>query len=227
MGEAFRRFDTPVTGGNVSFYNQNPDGPVFPTPTIGMVGLLEDAGKKMTLDLKNEGDLIIMVGSSSGDINSSQYLAHCCGIDHSPAPAFELEEEFSLQQRIQELIRKDLIESAHDVSEGGLFVALLESAFNRQLGFDVMAKDPALRKDGQWFGEKQSRVIISVKPENLASVEKVLNGSAFEELGVVTNGSIEVDGMNWGEIAEWMELYDTAIEKYLSKEEAGSALSSI
>lgn len=227
MGEACRKFDTPVTGGNVSFYNQNPDGPVYPTPTIGMVGLLEDVSKKMTLDFKEAGDIILLIGSSGDDINSSQYLSKICGVEFSPLPHFDLEEEYVLQQKITELISKGLIESAHDVSEGGLFVTLLESSFNNILGFDVVANDYNTRKDAQWFGEKQSRVVVSVKKEKLETVKKVLGNHPFEELGMVTDGSVEVDGMEWGHIEDWKEKYDSAIENYLSKEEAGSALSSI
>jgi phosphoribosylformylglycinamidine synthase len=227
MGEACVKFDTPVTGGNVSFYNQNPDGPVYPTPTIGMVGLLDDVNDKMTLDFKEEGDVIVLIGSSGNDINSSQYLAKICGVEFSPAPAFELEEEFALQQKITELIKNGLIESAHDVSEGGLFVTLLESGFHRNLGFDVVAADYNIRKDAQWFGEKQSRVVVSVKAEKLNELKKLLGGHPFEELGVVINGSVEVDGMEWGAIEWWKEKYDTAIENYLIKEEAGSALSAV
>jgi phosphoribosylformylglycinamidine synthase subunit PurL len=227
MGEACRKFDTPVTGGNVSFYNQNPDGPVYPTPTIGMVGLLEDINNKMTMDFKAAGDVLLLIGSSGNDINSSQYLSKICGIEYSPAPYFELEEEFVMQQMLAKLIQKGLIESAHDVSEGGLFVTLLESSFNNHLGFDVVANDYTIRKDAQWFGEKQSRVVVSVKKEKLDVVKKVLDNHPFEELGMVTTGSIEIDGMEWGFINEWKEKYDTAIEKYLKKEEAGAALSSI
>lgn len=227
MGEACVKFNTPVTGGNVSFYNQNPDGPVYPTPTIGMVGLLENINNKMTLDFKEEGDVILLIGSSGDDINSSQYLSKICGVKYSPAPQFELEEEFALQQSITRLINQQLIVSAHDVSDGGLFVTLLESCFNNNLGFDVVANDYNTRKDAQWFGEKQSRVVVSVKAEQLAAVKKALGNHPFEELGVVTGGSVEVDGMEWGMIDEWKEKYDTAIENYLSKEEAGSALSSI
>jgi phosphoribosylformylglycinamidine synthase len=227
MGEACRKFDTPVTGGNVSFYNQNPDGPVYPTPTIGMVGLLEDINSKMTMDFKAAGDVLLLLGSSGNDINSSQYLSKICGIDYSPAPGFNLEEEFAMQQKLAELINKRLIESAHDVSEGGLFVTLLESSFNNLLGFDVVANDYNIRKDAQWFGEKQSRVVVSVKKEKLDAVKKVLDNHPYEELGLVTTGSVEIDGMEWGFINEWKEKYDTAIENYLVKEEAGAALSSI
>ncbi|HEX6170909.1 MAG TPA: phosphoribosylformylglycinamidine synthase subunit PurL, partial [Chitinophagaceae bacterium] len=164
MGEACRKFDTPVTGGNVSFYNQNPDGPVYPTPTIGMVGLLENINEKMTLDFKEEGDVIYLLGRSTNDINSSQYLAKVCNVEFSPAPYFELEEEFSLQQKIAELINRKLIQSAHDISEGGLFITLCESGFNRELGFTVETKDD-LREDAYLFGEGQSRVVVSVKAD--------------------------------------------------------------
>ncbi|MGQ0738452.1 MAG: phosphoribosylformylglycinamidine synthase subunit PurL [Bacteroidota bacterium] len=227
MGEACRKFDTPVTSGNVSFYNQNPDGPVYPTPTIGMVGLLEDVNAKMTLDFKNEGDVILLVGYSSNDINSSQYLSKLCGVEFSSAPQFDLEEEYALQRKITELIGRGLVESAHDVSEGGLFIALLESGFHNNLGFDVVAKDYNIRKDAQWFGEKQGRVLVSVKTEKTGEAKKALGNHPFEELGIVTAGTVEVDGMEWGMIDDWKEKYDTAVENYLSKEEAGSALSSI
>ena len=104
MGEACIKFDTPVTGGNVSFYNQNPDGPVYPTPTIGMVGLLENIENKMTLDFKNEGDVIYLLGKITNDINCSEYLHKICNVEYSPAPYFDLEEEFRLQQKLLELI---------------------------------------------------------------------------------------------------------------------------
>jgi phosphoribosylformylglycinamidine synthase len=96
MTEACNKFNTPFTGGNVSFYNQSPSGPVYPTPTIGMVGLLEDSDNKMTLDFKNEGDLIYLLGKSQNDINCSEYLHKICGIEFSPVLYFNLEEEFLL-----------------------------------------------------------------------------------------------------------------------------------
>jgi len=227
MGDACRKFETPVTGGNVSFYNQNPDGPVFPTPTIGMVGLLEDVSNKMTLHFKAQGDIILLIGASGNDIASSQYLSKLQGVHFSPAPQFDIDEEFVLQQTLTGLISSGLISSAHDVSEGGLFITLLEAGFTHQLGFDVVAADADIRKDGYWFGEKQSRVVVSVKKENLEAVKELLGNHPYEELGLVTDGSVEVDGMEWGQITEWQNSYDTSIENYLAKEEAGAALSSI
>ncbi|MEO5945703.1 MAG: phosphoribosylformylglycinamidine synthase subunit PurL [Chitinophagaceae bacterium] len=226
MGEACRKFDTPVTGGNVSFYNQNPDGPVYPTPTIGMVGLLEDVDQRMTLDFKKEGDIIYVLGEITNDINSSQYLCKLCKVEYSHAPHFELENEFELQKTVASLITKGLVLSAHDISEGGLFVTLCESGFNRELGFSVITTG-GIRKDASLFGEGQSRVVVSVALDNVKEFEASIKDIPFEKVGVVTSGEIVVDGDFWGTIDWWSEKYDTAIENYLIKEEAGAALSSI
>ncbi len=227
MGEACKKFDTPVTGGNVSFYNQSPDGAVYPTPTIGMVGLLENINDKMTLDFKAEGDVIFLVGKSTADLGSSEYLHKLHAVEYSPAPHFDLEEEFVLQQTIASLIKQKLIASAHDVSEGGLFTTLLESSFNNNLGFDVVANDSNIRKDAYWFGEGQSRVVVTVKEEQVAAFKKALGNHPYAELGVVTNGSVEVDGMEWGTVLSWKEKYDTAIENLLSGHESEHALTAL
>lgn len=226
MGEACRKFDTPVTGGNVSFYNQNPDGPVYPTPTIGMVGLLEDINRKMTLDFKDEGDILYLVGQSRNDINCSEYLHSVCNISYSPVPHFDIEEEYNLQQLIRKLIHEELLQSAHDVSEGGLFVTLCESGFNQELGFSVITSSTC-RKDAWLFGEAQSRVLVSVAIAKATEFEQALGNFPFEKIGVVTTGEMVVDGDFWGTIDWWKEKYDSAIEQYLSKEKAGAALNSI
>ncbi|HEU4470348.1 MAG TPA: phosphoribosylformylglycinamidine synthase subunit PurL [Flavisolibacter sp.] len=217
MGEACLKFDTPVTGGNVSFYNQNPDGPVYPTPTIGMVGVVEDPARKMTLNFKTAGDHIYLLGTSRNDLGSSAYLSKIVGIEFSPAPYFDLDEEFGLQQKLAALISSGLLRSAHDVSEGGLFITLCESGFTNATGFEVTT-DSNLRKDAFLFGESQSRVVVSVDPANVKAFEDMLNGFPFKKLGTVTGGSIEIDGKAWGNIGEWKERYDTAIERMLSKE---------
>lgn len=226
MGEACRKFDTPVTGGNVSFYNQNPEGPIYPTPTIGMVGLIDDINNKMTLDFKEEGDLIYLLGKITDDINCSEYLHRVCEVEFSPAPYFDLEEEYQLQQKVLELIKKNLIRSAHDVSEGGLFVTLCESGFNNELGFSILSKS-GIRKDAFLFGEGQSRVMVTVSMDEKEVFEKTITGFPCEKIGVVSSGEMVVDGGFWGTIDWWKDEYDNAIENYLTKENAGSALSSI
>ena len=226
MGEACIKFDTPVTGGNVSFYNQNPDGPVFPTPTIGMVGLLDDINNKMTLHFKEAGDVIFVLGEITNDMASSQYLSQIQQINHSPAPHFNLNDEFALQEKTTELIANKLVRSVQDVSEGGLFISLCESGFTNELGFSI-STNYAIRKDAFLFGEGQSRIIVSVNIDLVNDFEKMLNGFPAEKIGIVTSGEVKIDGDYWGNIEIWKEKYDTALENYLSKEEAGAALSSL
>jgi phosphoribosylformylglycinamidine (FGAM) synthase-like enzyme len=228
MGEACIKFNTPVTGGNVSFYNQSPDGPVYPTPTIGMVGVLNSVNDKMTMDFKEAGDAIYLAGVSRDDINSSEYLHKVHGIAFSPAPHFELEEEFALQQVIMQLIKEKLIVSAHDVSEGGLFVTLTESGFNNNLGYTVETKKD-IRKDAWLFGEAQSRVVVSVKQNKIAVMENVLTAAAisFEKLGVVTDGNIFIDGENWGSINGYQHKYDNAIGNLLTGQDSEQALTAL
>jgi len=219
MGAACRKFNTPVTGGNVSFYNQNPDGPVYPTPTIGMVGIVEDMKNRMTLDFKNEGDNIVLLGTQRNDIGSSEYLNKIKGVEFSSAPYFNLDEEFNLQQLVAGLIKAGNIKSAHDISEGGLMITLLESAFTTNKGFDVAVHDTSVRTDAYWLGEAQSRVVISCNADNLDSIQKatVAAGIGFAVIGKVTNGDVKVSGAHWGSIGEWKNKYDTAIEKQLAK----------
>ena len=228
MGEACIKFDTPVTGGNVSFYNQSPDGPVYPTPTIGMVGLLDNVDNKMTMDFKQAGDAVYLVGQSRDDINSSEYLHKIHGVEFSPAPHFDLSEEYDLHRVIESLVTEKLIASAHDVSEGGLFVTLTESGFNRNLGYHV-ASNTTVRKDAWLFGEAQSRVIVSVDKNNAANLEGRLASlnCAFEMLGTVTEGDVMIDGENWGTITAWKNKYDQAIGKYLAGHEPEQALSTL
>jgi len=139
MSAACEKFETPVTGGNVSFYNQTQIGdkiePVFPTPTIGMIGVVEDKKFITTLSYKTKGDLIFMIGANREDISSSQYLVNIHGITNSSTPHFDLEEEYANQRQVQMLIREGVLNSAHDLSEGGLWVGLLEKGFASGLGF--------------------------------------------------------------------------------------------
>lgn len=213
MGEACKKFDTPVTGGNVSFYNQNPDGAVYPTPTIGMVGVLDSLEDKMTLGFNAEGDLIYLVGQSNNDINCSEYLHKICGVEYSPAPHFDLDEEFSVQQTILKLISQKLIQSAHDISEGGLFITLLESGFVAGLGFEAAQQDTSLRADAFWFGESQSRVVVSVSPSKQQAFESLLAAAGIKSalLGTVKGKDVVINGDNWGAISAWKSPYDEKI----------------
>ncbi len=216
MGEACLKMGTPVTGGNVSFYNQSEDGPVYPTPTIGMVGILDNMKQKMSLGFKHAGDVIYLLGVQTDDINCSEYLHHLCGVTHSPAPRFDLEEEYNLQQTILRLISEKLIRSAHDISEGGLFACLLESSMVNNLGFAVNTDDK-IRKDASLFGEGQSRVVVSVNPDLCDLFEAELKGTPFTKLGTVkSNKELTIDGDSWGYISDWEKLYNDSLEKMIA-----------
>ena len=216
MGEACLQFDTPVTGGNVSFYNQGPDGAVYPTPTIGMIGLVNDINNKMTMHFKNVGDTIYVLGKQVNDIACSEYLHKLCKVELSPTPYFNLQEEHAIQQLVLQLIDKKLIASAHDCAEGGLFVAAMESAMAGNLGLDIQATTPnGLRTDAYLFGEAQGRIVVSVSEENKTAFENACGANATK-LGVVTSNSIQVIGQDWGSMHDWKTKYDEAIEKYLN-----------
>jgi len=219
MGDACRKFNTPVTGGNVSFYNQNPDGPVYPTPTIGMVGVLDNPANRMTMHYQQAGDKIYLVGNIKNDIACSEYLHKLKGVQFSPAPAFDLEEEFQLQQFVAAIIREQQVSSAHDISEGGLAITLLEKGFHANLGFNVSAPTTAIRKDAFWFGEAQSRVVVTVTPAQEAAFVAAANkaGIQITHLGMVTDGNLTVNDEAWGTITSWKAMYDTAIENILNK----------
>jgi phosphoribosylformylglycinamidine synthase len=218
MGKACEAFGTPVTGGNVSFYNQSTDGgAVFPTPTIGMIGVLENKYHSMTLNFKNEGDKIYVIGENREDISSSQYLVLVHEVNNSSTPYFDLDEELEVQKSVKQLIQMNLINSAHDISEGGLFSCLLESAMVDGHGFKIET-DTSIRKDAFLFGESQSRVIVSVSPqkEDLFISTIMKSNSEFSMLGEVKGTQVIIDDEKWGHINEWKTKYDNALESILN-----------
>ena len=220
MSRACLKFETPVTGGNVSFYNQTSIKdivePVFPTPTIGMLGIMEDKSLLTSLDFKKEGDLIYLIGTSKNDISSSEYLYDYHKVNLSPPPYFNLDEEYEIHEVVKEVIREKLINSAHDISEGGLFICLFEAARNNKLGFKIYA-DESIRKDAFLFGEAQGRVVVSVSPENQeAFIEfMALTDVDFSYLGEVTIDEMIVDDISFGSINEADKIYENALGKYM------------
>jgi len=222
MSKACLKFETPVTGGNVSFYNQTSingvETPVFPTPTIGMIGLLEDKTRTMSLDFKQKGDLIFLIGDSNDCISSSEYLYSYHGVKASPAPMFDLEKEYTMQDTVKGLIQNELINAAHDVSDGGLFVSLTEMAMPKELGFDIVT-DAEIREDAFLFGESQGRVLVTVSEESEENfIEFMMDSSVtFTLLGHVTKGKMMVDDEHFGFITEAKELFNNALGKKLEK----------
>jgi phosphoribosylformylglycinamidine synthase len=181
-----------------------------------MVGVIENQDRITTLDFKNEGDAIVLIGKPSNDINSSQYLAKYHKVDLSPCPYFDLDEEFAMQQTIKDLISAKAINSCHDVSEGGIFVSLLESAMTSSKGFEINA-DNNFRKDAYLFGEAQGRAIVTISQEQLKKVQDLAsaNGVEVSVLGSVKGSDLVIDGENFGSIDDYRNIYDNAIEKAL------------
>lgn len=222
MSTACLKFATPVTGGNVSFYNQSVIGgievPVFPTPTIGMIGVLADKSKLMTLDFKQKGDLIFILGETVEDIASSEYLASYHKIQASPAPHFDLENEYALHQSIKGLINNGLVNAVHDCSDGGLFVTLAEMSFPRGLGFDIVT-DSEIREDAFLFGESQGRAVVSLSEDQEEGfIEYMLTtGVNFTLLGHVTKGKFVIDDEHYGFCHEAKDIFDNALAMKLEK----------
>ena len=201
MGDACRALKTPVTGGNVSLYNEHPEGAVFPTPTIGMLGVVDDLDvQPTTASFQNEGDVILLLTPAGWThpeaIGGTEYLSHVHGKTTGDAPHLDLDEEVAVQAAMQSLIHNGLVQHAHDVSDGGLAVCLAESALHRGMGANLNLPDaPSTRLDAVLFGEAQSRIVCSVSSEAVEAVYDHLNTHAavdVHRLGAVTKGPFRV-----------------------------------
>jgi phosphoribosylformylglycinamidine synthase len=206
LAEACRAFSTPVTGGNVSLYNQSPAGAIDPTPTVGMVGFIEEAAHVTTQSFKQAGDSILLLGELGDELGASHYLKVLHGRKEGAPPRLDYDTEKALHEGLRALIRAGLVESAHDCSEGGLGVTLAECCLSAepQLGADIDFGDTGLRPEVLLFNETQSRVVISIKAENAAAAQEVLakHGVPSRALGTVTAGpnlAIKADGTSF----EW------------------------
>ncbi len=222
MGEACRHFKTPVTGGNVSFYNESPDTAVYPTPTIGMVGLVEDL-KHITISyFKDEGDIIYLLGEDKEELGGSEYAKVVHNKVAGDSPKINLDEEKKLQDTLLNLIKKGSIKSAHDISEGGIVSALAECCIidqEKQIGCEVEIPIKT-RKDFSLFSESQSRIIISVSKVKTLDLENELklSGVKFKKLGEVTGSSLKLKNLFNVNINELSDIYFNTIPKIMSSE---------
>ncbi len=215
IGEACRKLEIPVS--NVSFNTLTEDNkPQIPSPTIGIVGLLEDKKQQMTCDFKHKGDMIFLIGETRNEVAASEYLHSIHQIKETQIPYFDLDFERRLQEVTLKLIEKKLIRSAHDVSTGGLFVTLYESSVANQLGFDITT-DSELREDVFLFGETQSRILVSVTPNKEAKFIDFMMAMDVPTLmlGHVTRGEMRVDDISFGFINEITAMSEKAIPELL------------
>ena len=221
MGDACRVFDTPVTGGNVSFYNENPNGAVYPTPVIGMLGLVDDIDHITQAGFRGEGDTVILLGRNRNEICGSEYLASWHGIVGGDAPFLDLDEEHRLHGLLLSLIRDGKVRSAHDISDGGLAVCLAECCFlgAEQVGAALSIPFGDLRRDALYFGESQSRVIISCKAVDAASVlaKAAAAGVEAAEIGVTGGDSLRINDDVDEVVAVLASAHADALEKLLEQ----------
>jgi phosphoribosylformylglycinamidine synthase len=217
MREACNVFKTPVTGGNVSFYNEGPGGAIMPTPVIGMLGLLQDVDAAVGEHFRREGDAIIELGVNRGEIGGSEYLAMVKNQILGDAPIIDLEYEAQLHKLCQTYANSKLVNSMHDISDGGLIVTLIECLNNEgNLGCKIdINKLPKMRSDFLIFSESQSRVIVSCSKNNL---EKVLSEAQkykidSNEIGIVTsNNKLEIGNIVNISMKEVLNIYNKSIE---------------
>ena len=167
-GRSLRAFGTPITGGNVSFYNETLGKQIMPTPVIGVVGLLDDMGHRTGQAFRAAGDVVLVLGETRKEIGGSEYLEVVHGLKRGPVPALDLQRELNLQGAVRDMIREGLLASAHDVSDGGLAMALAECCFaspdpatGLEATLDEAPGAAGLREDALLFGETQSRVVVS------------------------------------------------------------------
>ena len=192
MSDACKALGTPVTGGNVSFYNENPEGAIYPTPVIGMLGLMTDYRKATTQYFKHENDIIVLLGSLKASFGGSEYLKIQHNIIAGKPPIVDLEEELHLQDLILELIDKGLVNSAHDISEGGLLIAVLESCFNPEQLFGAkLSFDLELNPAKIYFGEAAGRILISAAKDKYNSIKEAAmkHGIEYHKIGIVSANS--------------------------------------
>lgn len=214
MGDACRVLDTPVTGGNVSFYNENPKGAVFPTPTIGMLGIVESVERDTTTSgFKHEGDVVFYVGAPRKGIGASEYLSWCHKITSGDAPELDLEFEKKLQKALLGLIQTGKVRSAHDLSDGGLAISLVESSIFGNIGITVNIDQLGGESLITLFSEAQSGVILSVSVTNSNTTCDWFENAGIPcfKLGFVGGDKIEIGEVPAMSVSELKSIYETAI----------------
>lgn len=221
MSEAAKVLATPVVSGNVSLYNETAQGAIFPTPVVGMVGLLADIEKRCTMAFQSAGDVILLLGDIRRELGGSEYLAVCQGLETGEVPWVDLEQEKSLIELIQILIQKNKLQSCHDISEGGLAIALAESAIKGGIGCQIQLPDQPDREDEILYSEAPSRAVISAKAGDIEEISQMAQQKGIQctLLGKVTGDTLQITYRNNRlinlAVAEISQIWGGAIECYM------------
>tara|TARA_B100001123_G_scaffold132534_1_gene153747 strand:- start:168 stop:2360 length:2193 start_codon:yes stop_codon:yes gene_type:complete len=219
INEASKFLDYPIVSGNVSFYNETKDKGIKPTPTIGGVGLIKNYNKVISMNLKETNNLIIVVGKTDGHIDQSVFARDILSEKKGPPPEVNLFNEKNNGQTILKLIDKDLIKSVHDVSLGGIIIAISKMAIYGRKGFKLNKLKTLMNKFDYFFGEDQGRYIIEIEPNNLSKVQKLLkdNSIHFDEIGSVTENNVVIDKEPILHIDDLIESNTNWLKEYMEK----------
>jgi len=220
MGDACRALGTPVTGGNVSFYNENPKAAIFPTPVIGMLGIVEDVEKHlMTPDFKNNGDVIFYLGAPRRGLGGTEYLCTIHGLTTGDAPDIDLILEVKLQNLVLNLIQDQTVNAAHDLSDGGLAAALSEMVIHSGKGANISVKPLGDDLHEVLYSEAQSGVLVTVAQEKLPEFEKAVSGSGVNavKLGLVNGTELVIDSDVKIPVEQLREVYESTIPKAMGQ----------
>lgn len=211
--------ETPVTGGNVSFYNESTNYSVYPTPVIGMLGLIEDLKHITTIDFKSEGNLIVLVGKNRGDISGSEYLKHIHNLTVGDAPYFDLKYEKNIQSAVLEAIQRGIIKSAHDVSDGGIAITLAECCMASGLGAEIFVECNN-RLDFILFGEDQMRIVVTIKEDDFDLISNIVQNNSvdLQVLGKVKGTSLKINSEIDISVTDLQDCYNNALEQLIEGE---------
>jgi len=219
MGEACRKLNTPVTGGNVSFYNENPESAIFPTPIIGMLGVIEDVEKhKMSPSFKKEGDIILYVGAPRIGLGGTEYLKVIHGLTTGDAPILDLDVELVVQETVLEAITSGLVTAAHDISDGGLAVSIAEMGIFGSLGAQIDLSVLSGSIHEIWFSEAQSGIILTCQPNQKEPLMKHLSqgGVDVAQIGTVQGDALNFEGVGSVSLDQLHNIYESAIPKAMA-----------
>jgi len=233
IGEACRALDIPITGGNVSLYNETDGKAILPTSVLGVVGVIDDASKVVTRTFKRAGTSVVLLGASRGELGGSEYLKTMHGLLRGSAPALDLDAERRLQTLLVELVKNGLVLSAHDCAEGGLAVTLTESTFDTDaIGVEVDVPSVGDGLPGEWrvdatlFGESASRVVVSTAPAQVDEVLAAASAAGVPAMAIGATGGARVVVCVGGQpvvdvaVADAERIWATALERYFVRQAA-------
>jgi phosphoribosylformylglycinamidine synthase len=219
ISDACTALEAPVVSGNVSLYNETEGKAVFPTPMIGLVGLMDDCARVAGSHFLSAGDRVALVGGlGKGHLGGSEYLKVVHGKIAGTPPPLDLLREKAVQKAVRECVRAGLLRAAHDCSDGGLAVALAEMCFGNELGCQVALKS-SLRPDALLFGEDASRIVVSFAPAERERVEAICRAAGAElvEIGQVGGATLNIEGVMEARVAELREAWRSAIPRLVGE----------